>query len=187
MSEQIKDGTGSGYHAKVNANNRLYANAVTVSEDQQATKKSRSYNINTGIITLTDAADTPVIYFKNNEDEDFHITAIVIGVGPSTGGSGGIPVITVVRNPTAGTTVDNTNDVDIVSNRNFGSADVLVADVYKGATGETLTGGTSHIIFFQTSNGRLFATIDEIIPKDNLLELSLIRRQVTPHRMYTQL
>ncbi len=170
----LEDGAGQGYKQKVNGNFRAYTNAVVTSEDEQATKKGRSYNLNTGIIDLTSAADTPVMYFKNNEDDAFHITALAIGLGPSTGGTGGIPKITIVRNPTAGTTISNANDVDVNSNRNFGSSETLASSlVYKGATGETMTDGTDHIIFYQTVNGRLFATIDEYIPKGTSIGIKI--------------
>ena len=76
MSEQIKDGSGTGNLARINANNRLYSNAVTIDENLQATKIGNSYNINTGAITLTDAARTPIIYLQNNENQPLHISAI---------------------------------------------------------------------------------------------------------------
>lgn len=165
---KIEDGIGAGALAKVSGTNRLYTSAVSTTENEQATKTGRSFNINTGVITLTDAADTPVLYLKNNEIGSLHITAIAIGVGPSSGGSGGIPKITVIRNPTTGTIVSSTpTDVDIISNRNYGSAATLTVDAYKGATGDTMTNGEDHIIFFQTSNGRLFATIDEVLERGN--------------------
>lgn len=164
MADTIRDGSGSGYLAKVNANNRLYVNAVSTDENLQASKQGNSYNINTGVITLTDDVETPVIYLKNNEVEDFHITSIAVGLGPSTGGTGGIPKITVIRNPTAGTIVSGATDVDINSNRNYGSSNTLVVDAYKGATGLTMTDGVDHIIFFQTASGRLFASVDELLP-----------------------
>ncbi len=161
----IEDGTGGGYQAKVSANKRLYTNSVTIDENLEATKTGRSYNINTGVITLTNATETPVAYVKNNETEDLHITAIAVGVGPTTGGSGGIPKITIIRNPTAGDIITSPTNVDINSNRNYGSASTLSVDAYKGATGDTMTDGDAHLLFFQAPSGRLFATIDEIIPK----------------------
>ena len=161
---QIEDGSGKGYKQKVNANNQAYTFATTTDESDQATKTGRSYNINTGIIDLTDAADTPVLYVKNNETEDLHITAIAVGIGPSTGGSGGIPVITVTKNPTAGTIVSGGTAVDVNSNRNYGSASTLTVDAYKGATGNTMTDGTDHLIIYQGAGGRAFATIDEVLP-----------------------
>jgi hypothetical protein len=164
MSKVIEDGTGTGNKAKVNGNQRLYVNGVVIDENLQATKIGNSYNVNSGIITLTDAVDTPIMYLKNNEEQSIHIDAIAVGIGPSTGGTGGIPKITVVRNPTAGT-ITTGSDVDINSNRNYGSSNTLTVDAKKGATGLTMTDGEDHIIFFQTSNGRLFATIDELLPK----------------------
>lgn len=163
---KVQDGAGSGNYVKVNANNRMYVNAVTTAEDLAATTDGRSFNLNTGVITLTDAADTPIMYVKNTEQVDLHVTAIVVGIAASTGATLTMNKITIVRNPTVGTIISSTpTDIDIKSNRNFGSPSTLSADAYKGATGDTMTDGSDHIIFFQTSNGRLFATIDEVIPK----------------------
>jgi hypothetical protein len=168
---KLKDGTGTGEMAKVNGDNRLYTQAVTTTENDDANKKGVAYNINTGVITLTDSADTAVLYLKNEEEKTLHITAIAIGLGPSTGGSGGIPKITVVRNPTS---ASFSTDVDIKSNRNYGSQNTLTdVTAYKGATGATLTGGEDHLVFFQTSNGRLFAAIDEILPKGSTIGVKI--------------
>jgi hypothetical protein len=167
MSEMLRDGTGSGNLQKVDANNRALTRSVNTPEDEQATKLGTSYNINTGIIDLTNANETPLIYIKNNEDEDLHIQTIIIGTWSSTGGSGtdGVPKAVFLRNPITGTTVENTNDVDIISNRNYGSSKTLTVDAYKGATGETLTGGTDHIIIQMGTSGRTVVSIDEVIPK----------------------
>ena len=165
MAASIKDGN-SGNVMKVDSNNRGHMHAISESEERQANISGNAYNINTGVITLTDAADTPIMYLKNNDTKDLVISAIAVGVGPSTGGSGGIPKITVVRNPTAGTTISNANNVDIKSNRNYQSSKTAANVVaYKGATGETMTDGEDHIIFFQTSSGRLFGTIEEYLPQ----------------------
>jgi hypothetical protein len=165
MPDMIKDGSGGGYNAKVNENNRLYVNAVQKSNAMEANTKGNAYNLNTGGITLTNAADTPIMYVKNNEAQDLNVTAIAVGVGPTTGGTGEIPEITIVRNPTGGTIVSNATAIDIESNRNYGSSNIIDIDAYKGATGDTMTGGTDSLYFFQTSNGRLFATIDQVLPK----------------------
>jgi len=165
MPNTIKDGAGDGFSAKVNANNRLYTNSVQKSEAGEANTKGNAYNLNTGVITLTNAVDTPIMYVKNNESQDLNITAIAVGLGPSTGGSGGIPKITIVRNPTAGTIVSGATAIDINSNRNYSSSNSISVNAYKGATGNTMTDGTDSLIFFQNSSGRLFATIDEVLPK----------------------
>lgn len=168
MPDMIKDGAGKGYLAKVNANQRLYTQAITVSEDEQANKKGNSYNLNTGIIDLTNATETPLMYVKNNGDQDLHITLIVFHAYTSTGGSGtdGVPKLVVVRNPTTGTIISSTpTDIDINSNRNFGSAKTLTVDAYKGATGDTMTDGTDHLIVGLGTSGRVPVPIDEVLPK----------------------
>lgn len=161
----IKDGS-TGYVAQVDSDLRLQTYAVTINENNQANSKGRAYNINTDDITLTDAVETPILYIKNNEDKDLHITALDLWAGTSTGGTATLGTKWVVeRNPTAGTIVSNATAVDIESNRNFGSNNTLLVDSYKGATGNTMTGGTDHIIFRGTLLSRIYAEIDEIIPK----------------------
>jgi hypothetical protein len=148
--------------------------AVQETEEIDANKLGKAYNINTGELTLTSANESGVLYFKNNEDNEYIVTGIAVGLGPSTGGaSTDIPMVKIIRNPTAGTVISDATDVDINSNRNYGSAETLTADVYKGGEGKTLTGGVDHILFYQTANGRLFATITEIIPKGSTLGISI--------------
>ena len=164
MSFNIMDGTGTGKSAKVDTNNRLYVNSEGKTAVEAATDKGDSYNLNTGVINLTSANETAVLYVKNTDpDRDIHVSALAVGLGPSTGGTGSIPKVTVTRNPTGGTLVDSNNDIDVNSNRNFSSSQTLTATTLKGAEGETLTGDTDHLIIFQTANGRLFATIDEVL------------------------
>ena len=55
--------------------------------------------------------------------------------------------------------------MDINSNRNYGSSKTLTVDAYKGATGNTMTGGNDHIIVAMGTSGRVAISIDEIIPK----------------------
>jgi hypothetical protein len=174
MPDSIIDGTGSSSHAKVSKLNRLYTSAVTQEKREEAVKNEDAYNINTGAITLTDANDTPVLYFKNNEERGVHVDLIVVGLGTSTGGDSTEMVeITIVRQPTAGTTISNANDVDINSNRNFGSTRTLTADAFKGATGETMTDGTDHIFAFQSDFGRLALDITEMIPRGSSLGIKI--------------
>jgi hypothetical protein len=161
----IVDGS-SGVTAKVNAGNRLYTRSVSNTEGQQANINGDAYNINTGYITLTNAVDTPVMYVKNNEDEALIIEAIAVGIQPSANGvSTEEPYITVVRNPTGGTIISSPANVDINSNRNYGSQNSIVIDAYKGATNKTLTGGEDHLLIQQNDGGRAFASINEVLPK----------------------
>jgi hypothetical protein len=168
MPEMIRDGAGKGNLAKVNDNQRLYTSSISVPENYQATKLGNSYNINTGLITLTNAAETPLIYVKNNEDVDLHILTIVIGTFASTNGTGqdGVPKAVFIKNPKTGTIITSTpTDVDIISNRNYGSSKTLTIDAYKGATGDTMTDGTDHIIVQMGTSGRTVVPIDEVLQK----------------------
>ena len=140
MAEQILDGTGKGYRAQVDSKGRLRTYSVSEGFSIDAAANGENYNINTGAITLTSANESAVLYMKNNEDKDFVIEDIIVILGASTGGTGDLS-INLVRNPTLGTIIDNATAVDVIGNRNFGSSRLLVANVYKGAEGYTLTNG----------------------------------------------
>ena len=166
VGEPIKDGTGSGKSAKVNVDNRLLTDTVQMSTAAQASRLGDSYNINTGDITLTSAAESAVLYVKNNEDRDLIITTIIFLIGNSTNGSGDL-IASVFANTTVGTVVDDASDVEMKHNKNFGSNQTLTADAYKGAQGKTLTDGT--VAFRSRLNGASkqysIGTGDIIIPK----------------------
>ena len=164
----IRDGAGQGSLAKVNENQRLYTRSITQDEEVLANENGDAYNINTGIVTLTDSVDTPVLYIKNNENQSLVITAVVVGVGPSTNGTTttDMTTATFIRNPTTGTIITSTpTDVPIKGNRNYGSAKTLTVDAYVGATGDTMTGGDDHIFIFLSTSSRTFININEILPK----------------------
>jgi hypothetical protein len=116
------------------------------------------------------------MYVKNNDSEGrtLKVDAIAVGIG-SAATLSDLPVITIVRNPTAGTVISDAAAVDMNQNRNFGSSETLTVDAYKGAEGKTLTGGDDIIIFYQAEGGRLFASIDLDVPKG-----SSIGVQITP-------
>lgn len=172
MAEQIKDGTGSGYLTKVDSDNRFYTRSVTEPEEFFANQKGNAYNLNTGIVTLTDDNETTLFYMKNNEEKAFVITATVIAIWASDGD--GLDMLsTIVRNPTTGGIITNANDVDINSNRNYGSSNTLAADVYKGATSETLVNGEDHILVRVTEESRSFIAINERLPKGTSLAVNI--------------
>jgi hypothetical protein len=164
MAEQIIDGTGTGQRVKIDNNNQLHTFSITETEQQQATDKGNSYNLNTGWVTIS--ADSAVMYFKNDEDLPFVIDAVAVGF--KTGTQADIGTITLVRNPTAGTLIDAATNVDMNQNRNFGSSKTLKSTslAYKAtASGQTFTDGDDIAIFAQSDTGRLFATIDFELPK----------------------
>jgi len=174
MAEQIRDGAGGRHLQRVDKNFRAHTFSITEPELVDANRQGDAYNVNTGFITLTDAVDTPVIYLKNNEDKQIVIEAIVVGLFNSTGGSSTADVYaTFIRNPTAGTIISGATNVDINSNRNFGSANTLLADTYKGATGDTMTDGMDHILVRASANSRSFVGISEILPKGTTIGVKI--------------
>lgn len=178
MGNIIQSGGIGNYKGLVNSEGRQYVDAVSEDRSVQSNLIGNAYNINTGNITLTNAVETPLIYFKNNEDLDFVIELVVIGMGPSTDGTGSKVEVTFIRNPVTGTIISSTpTDVDIVSNRNYGSKRTLTADVYKGATGDTMTDGDDHIFIYingsTTATSRTPVPINEIIPKGSSFGLKL--------------
>jgi hypothetical protein len=164
MSEQIKDGTGAGYLAKVDSDKKLHTRSVIDTEEFQANREGNAYNLNTGIINLTNATRTSVIYLKNNEENDLVISAVAIGAFNSANGDGLDMTAIFVRNPTTGDIISGTN-VDINSNRNYGSSNTLTADVKKGASGDTAVNGDDHIIVRISEQSRSFISINERLPK----------------------
>lgn len=169
----IEDATGSGKKLKVDGNNQAHTFSVTQSEIQQATEKGNSYNINTGTIGLTTSTESAVLYFKNDEAEDIVIDAVAIGIGDG-GTKDEKSIITIVRNPTAGTIVSGASAVAMNENRNFGSSNTLSTTTlaYKGAEGNTLTDGDDFAQFYQTGT-RGYYTVDIEIPKGSSLGIKL--------------
>ena len=165
---QINDGTGAGNSAKVDTNKRLHTQAVIETEALHAAEVGDAYNINTGPISLT-AAGT-LLYVKNNEDQDLVIEAIAIGFG--TGTVSDIGEITVERNPDSGDLISDASAVAMNQNRNFGSSKTLTADVFKGKSGGTSTGGDDIILLYQGVSGRLFASIGLVIPKGSSISIT---------------
>jgi hypothetical protein len=140
--EQLQDATGQGYGAKVDIDNRLHVDSISTDRESYSSQSGFSFNVNTGLITLTNAATkNAVMYLVNNEDYPLVITNLFYQTGTSTGGSGNI-IVDVLRNPTTGTIVSGASAVEININRNFGSSRTLAVTAYKGATGNTFTNGT---------------------------------------------
>lgn len=161
----IEDGTGTKKAAKVDTSNRLEVSAVTTAVTLSQTLNDTAWNINTGDIALTDGTESACLYFKNtNATKNFILPTFAVGIGALSGTVSNPAVVTLVKNPTTGTIIDNTTDCDMIQNRNFGNSDTLQGLSYKGAQGYTLTDGSDIAQFYQNGNGRLFATIDFVIP-----------------------
>jgi hypothetical protein len=170
MTTIIRDGSGSGNYAKVDKTNRISTRAITEPQEVHAAELSNAYNINTGLITVS--GDATLIYFKNNEEQNYIIKAIALGSFEGIVHSDD-PYITLVRNPTGGDLISDQSAVSMNVNRDFGSNKTLSADVYKGKVGGTLTGGADAAILQATPGGRSFYTIDFLLPRGTSLGVKL--------------
>lgn len=162
MPDQIEDGSGGGWRGHVTENRRLATQAHTVNDGQVAAEKGDAYNINTGLISLSGASDSALLYYSNTGTVDYHIETLVLGVGAGTASDMGL--LTFINNPTGGDLITDATDVDMEQNRNAGSSNTLLANSYKGKDGGTITGGANVAQFFQGTSGRLAAPFVYIIP-----------------------
>ena len=162
MAEQILDGSGTGSRATVGADKRLQVRAISEDEEIHNGELGGTYNINTGLISIT--GDATLIYLKNNSDDNFILKSIALGSFEGITHSDD-PYITLVRNPTGGDLITDATAVSMNQNRNFGSSKTAQVNVYKGKVGGTLTGGDDIAILQATPGGRSFYGIDFILPK----------------------
>jgi len=127
----------------VNSKGEASISGEVGTQSQQAVIDGKGYNINTGSITLTNATESALLYIKNNASDLFIVKEVIAVLSNSTGGSGN-GTLRLYRNPTAGTIVTNAVNANI-GNRNFGSELTFQGLYYKGAQGNTITGGTTLI------------------------------------------
>lgn len=165
---QGNDGAAT-YKVGATARGQIKAFSVSETEAQEATELGDGYNINSGVIGLTSSTESGILYFKNGESRRFIVEAIAVGVG-SAGTVTDVSQITLVKNPTGGTLISNATAVDINENRSFGSSNTLASSLaYKGAEGNTVTGGDDTLLFFQAAGGRLIADIQlELNPGNSI-------------------
>jgi len=158
-------GDGACFNQKVDSQNRAYTDAVMHTHAEQSAIDGRSYNINTGVVNLGDATKTAIMYVKNNEEVDLIIEGLFYLIGNSTGGSGDM-LISVLRNPDAGTIISSAVDCEMNGvNRNFGSKTTLEVDMYQGADGDTITSSDGKAIesIFNQAAGRHSLNIGYIV------------------------
>ena len=156
---EISSGIGNGKSARVDPNHQLHTFSLTENEQNAALENGGLYNLNTGLVALTGTGDSAALYFKNTEAEvdgeaAIIITAIIIGLFDRSGTITDDAMMTIIRNPTTGTIIDDATNIDMRSNSNFGSSNALESLCYKAtATGKTFTDGTDHAIV-NLSDGR---------------------------------
>lgn len=173
MSEAIRDGVGNNTLAEVYVDNKLATRAVSSTETQDAVIEDRAWNINTGWIS-TISADSALLYYNNQDEADFFIDSIAVGLKESAATE--VQGVYLVVQPTAGTLITAATDCDMIENRRVGSGAAFDAatKVYKAtASGQTLTGGRDAALFAQSDGGRLYATVDFVVPKGQAIGLRI--------------
>ena len=159
----IENGVGNSNKLRVDENFQAHTFSVTENEQNSANEHGYLFNINTGLIALTGTGDSAVFYMKNNESpldgtSDFLINTIVFGLYNRSATVTDLATATLIRNPTAGTIIDDANTAPMISNCNFDSSNTLEDSlIYSAtATGKTLTDGTDHAMVL-LSEGRTTA------------------------------
>ena len=168
MSElRIKDATGKSYGAKVDVDGRLHTRAESVTLEEQRSLDGFGFNFNTGMMSMSDGSENALCYFKYTGSKTYHLTALAVGIGDLSGTISNPVFITLVKNPTSGTIIDNTVDGDINANRNFSAPNIIDGSFYKGVDGDTMTDGTDAFLTHVNGNSRVFATTNFVLGPQN--------------------
>lgn len=138
---ELEGGNNPGNRVYVSDDGEAKAFSVSVTDQSNQSVKGKAFNLNAGLITLTDAVETPIFFLKNNSEvEPILVPKVFYTVFPSTGGTGKVK-INLYKQITGGTIFDAT---DLVL-QNFNAADSSVLEgttISKvGATGVTFSGG----------------------------------------------
>ena len=186
MGFQIQDGTGSSRKAEINGNNRLLTQAISETEFDNATSNGNAFNINTEFLTITGTTEIPLLYIKNNNDNELVISAWFIGTDADTGTATRTSLMRVYKNPTSGTLISSGVDITPV-NRNFGSSNEFEGVAKKGGDGFTVSGYEATQVLYQTqgTKQRSFGTVQLVLPKGSSVVVTYQQYGLTQNDIYT--
>ena len=138
MSSMIKDGTGSGKMAKVNADGRLYVQAKTIPNFVNISdEKGDAHYFSSDFIPLTTTGSFSAVFYLKNTDESKHLHIAQL----RTCGTA-IQQWELIFNPTTGSLI--ADGVSARSNNlNLGSSKVADVSIFSGGDLKTVTGGTT--------------------------------------------
>lgn len=134
----LEDGTGKGYRLKISSENRAQVDAVTHTSAQEAAEEGRLFQIGAGIVNLTSANESAVLFLKNDGDKPLEIVNVTISSGLSTGGTSGDVLLAKLY--TNATTITGSATAPFVNN-NLGSSKTPDATYLAGTEGSAITGG----------------------------------------------
>lgn len=133
----IQDGTGKGYLAKITENNRIAVESVAITAEDDSIRIGEGWQISTGPVSFTGAAQSAILYVKNDGPRNFVLDRAVLILGTSTGGTGDW-TFQVLRNPGPNGTIVTNAVTAGISNSNHGSGLVPDALLYRGVEGDTV-------------------------------------------------
>jgi len=136
MSELVIKGGGSGNTAAVDNLNRLNTFSVTQAQQVHSSTTGNAFFISTGIINLTTANKSEVVFIANDDTVGWVVDEIASTFGASTGGAGDF-ASTATIGPS---TITSSSAIPAV-NLNLGSPKTLSGRFLAGSEGSTPTGG----------------------------------------------
>jgi hypothetical protein len=140
MAIIIEDGKGTGFCAGVTNENRFLVSAVSDSLLDHGTTNGNSYIIDTGIISLTSASESAVIYVKNN-NQSLYMRNSYIQFNFGKSNSSGDVIVKLYTNPTGGTIISGGSSTPGY-NRNISNSIPANLTSFIGSEGKTQIGGT---------------------------------------------
>jgi hypothetical protein len=172
MADTIKDGAGSGYQLKVDADNRAHIQSLSISYEDFAVLNGDSFGVLGSVVTLTTGTISYLLYVNNDNTHDIVISNLEVSTGVSTGGANTDWLLTIQVSPTGGTLISG-GSAGAAVNNNLGSAKVLDVTVLTGVEGSTATGGVTISRLFSSVNG--ISRLDQklVIPAGTSLAVGL--------------
>ena len=147
--------------------------ATSQTRSQEAAVAGDSFNIGSGIINLTTANESALIYYKHFEAQELVIDSLIIGIENNGTDVNNTALVKVKSNATAGTIVSTATAAPIRYNRNFGEVSALDNSIiYAGAEGHTITDGTDWGYLYANS-GRNVIPLDIVLNRGNSFGVTL--------------
>ena len=158
----LVDGTGKGYRAAVNSDNKLEVDAVSEDAYVHAAENGRAFNINTEAVAYSGTApfSAGCLYVKNNGLNTLEVVGWFIGEkNDRSGGSTTAPLLFEMYGNPSGTITGTA--IEPV-NRRIGDSRDFQMTCLKEPTGFTTTG--SPLLYQYQYNGRAFGTVNFAVP-----------------------
>ena len=137
----------------------------------EAAEAGEALFVSSGLVTLSTACQSAILWYQNDEDRDLLITDVFFSVGSSTGGTGSA-TFAFRKNATG---LSSCVGDALFTNPNFGSSTVFCSTSERGEEGATVTGGCETAGFFISLDGTTELSATLVIPKGKSISV-----QVTP-------